>query len=191
MDNDLSIVEFQPRRRLDFETADLVETSESDIGQPFIEGNQTNLIVPLLSIPNDLIPKLGMEFNTEMAAKKYYEAYAKAIGFGTRLSKGHKDKNSEIMLDRIFCCSHERKRPKDKRNVNVKCPCPETRCDCAAMMKISSRQTRKYRVVQFVPEHNHELSTPSNTHLFRSHRQMTVAHKVGVDMARSCGIPPK
>ncbi|XP_027169197.1 protein FAR-RED IMPAIRED RESPONSE 1-like [Coffea eugenioides] len=132
-----------------------------------------------------------MEFDTEVAAGNFYQKYAKTSGFGTRLSKGHKDKNSDMMLDRVFCCSHEGKRPKDKRNMVVKCPRAETRCDCGARMKISCRQAEKYRVVQFVAQHNHELSTPSKTHLFRSHRHMTMAHEAEIDMARSCGIAPK
>ena len=58
-------------------------------------------------------------------------------------------------------------------------------------MKINCRQARKYRVVQFVAQHNHELSTPSKTHIFRSHRHMTMAHEVEIDMARSCEIALK
>ena len=73
----------------------------------------------------------------------------------------------------------------------VKCPRPETRCDCGARMKINCRQAKKYRVVQFVAQHNHELSTPSKTHLFRFYRHMTMAHEAEIDMARSCEIAPK
>ncbi|KAL3520271.1 hypothetical protein ACH5RR_018420 [Cinchona calisaya] len=89
-----------------------------------------------------------MEFDTEAVAKEYYEAYAKVAGLGARLSKAHTDQNSWMLLDRVFCSSRERKRHKDKCNVNVKCPRPETRCECAGRMKISCRQNGKYHMVK-------------------------------------------
>ncbi|XP_027071125.2 protein FAR-RED IMPAIRED RESPONSE 1-like [Coffea arabica] len=191
MENDLPIHEVQSCRKLDFEDVDLQEINDNALPLCITDGNRRNQIFLPLAIPDDLVPKLDMEFDTEVAAKNFYQKYAKASGFGTRLSKGHKDKNSDLMLDRVFCCSREGKKPKDKRNMIVKCPRPETRCDCSARMKISCRQGEKYRVVQFVAEHNHELSTPSKTHLFRSHRHLTMAHEAEIYMARSCGITPK
>ncbi|XP_071935318.1 uncharacterized protein [Coffea arabica] len=182
MENDLPTHEVQSCRKLDFEGVDSQEINENALPLCITDGNQGNQIFLPLAIPNNLVPKLGMEFDTEVEARNFYQKYAKASGFGTRLSKGHKDKNSDMMLDRVFCCSREGKRPKDKRNMIVKCPRPETRCDCGAMMKISCRQAGKYRVVQFVAQHNHELSTPSKTHLFRSHRHMTMAHEAEIDM---------
>ncbi|XP_071928163.1 protein FAR1-RELATED SEQUENCE 5-like [Coffea arabica] len=169
----------------------LQEINDNALPLCITDSNQGNQIFLHLAIPDDLVPKLGMEFDTEVAARNFYQKYAKASGFGTRLSKGRKDKNSDMMLDRVFCCSREGKRPRDKCNMILKCPRPETRCDCGARMKISCRQAEKYYVVQFVTEHNHELSTLSKTHLFKSHRHMIIAHEAETDMARSCRIAPK
>ncbi|XP_027067533.1 protein FAR1-RELATED SEQUENCE 5-like [Coffea arabica] len=191
MENDLPIHEIQSCCKLDFEDVDLEEINDNALPLCITDGSQGNQNFLPLAIPDELILKFGMEFDIEVATRYFYQKYAKASGFGTRLSKGHKDKNSDMMLDKVFCCSREGKRPKDKRNMSVKCPHPETRCDCSARMKINCRQAGKYRVVQFIAEHNHELSTPSKTHLFKSHKHMTIAHKAEIEMARICGIAPK
>ena len=142
------------------------------------------------SIPKEEIPQVGMEFDSEEAAGQFYLAYAKKVGFGTRKSKLHKDKNGKI-IDRTFCCSAEGKRGADKRDVNVKIHRSETRFGCLAKMKISCSKSEKYRVIEFIPEHNHYLCSPHKTHLFRAHRRIHEAHVIEIDMANSVGIAPK
>ncbi|BBN70320.1 Far-red impaired responsive family protein [Prunus dulcis] len=83
------------------------------------------------------------------------------------------------------------KREIDKRVSNVKYHRAETRCGCLARMKISCHLNDKYRVIEFVSEHNHVTTSPSKTHLFRSHRKITLAQIAEVDMADSSGIAPK
>ena len=92
-----------------------------------------------------MIPKLGIEFETEQDAYDFYNSYARVVGFSIRRSKGHKgDKDgSRKWLDRVFCCSCEGIRENDKRDDNVKCHRPETRCGCRAKMKISCRYSEK------------------------------------------------
>ncbi|KAI5356047.1 hypothetical protein L3X38_008942 [Prunus dulcis] len=85
----------------------------------------------------------------------------------------------------------EGKREIDKRVSNVKSHRAETRCGCLARMKISCQLNDKYCVIEFVSEHNHVTTSPSKTHLFRSHRKITLAQIAEVDMADSSGIAPK
>ncbi|XP_061999146.1 protein FAR1-RELATED SEQUENCE 2-like [Rosa rugosa] len=51
--------------------------------------------------------------------------------------------------------------------------------------------SRKYSVVEFVADHTHVTSTPSKTHLFRSHGKISLAQIVQADMAYDSGINPK
>ncbi|KAL7229943.1 hypothetical protein ACSBR2_008482 [Camellia fascicularis] len=53
------------------------------------------------------------------------------------------------------------------------------------------RVIEKYRVVEFVAEHNHNTCTPRKTHLCRSHRNITRAQATEVDMAHYSSIAPK
>ena len=86
-----------------------------------------------------MISKLGIEFETEQDAYDFYNSHVHVVGFGIRRSKGHKgDKDgSRKWLDRVFYCFCECIRGNDKRDDNMKCHHPETRCGCLVEMKIS------------------------------------------------------
>ncbi|KAL3523105.1 hypothetical protein ACH5RR_015939 [Cinchona calisaya] len=66
-----------------------------------------------------------------------------------------------------------------------------TRFGCLAKMKVNSRKTGKFRVIQFVPEHNHYLASPNKIHLHGSNRNVTSTSATDIEMANSVGIPPK
>ena len=74
------------------------------------------------NVEEEVIPKLGIEFEIEQDAYDFYNSYARVFGFSIRRSKGHKgDKDgSRKWLDRVFFCSCEGIRGNDKRDDNVK-----------------------------------------------------------------------
>ncbi|XP_042410194.1 protein FAR1-RELATED SEQUENCE 4-like [Zingiber officinale] len=144
-----------------------------------------------LNIETDLdIPQLGLEFETEEDAYQFYLAYSKKVGFGVRRGRIHKDESGKL-LDRVFYCCAQGKRGKDKRDLYVKASRDETRFGCEAKMKICNRKKSKFTVVQFVKEHNHYLSSPNKTHLYRSHRNISSSAAIQIEMASDVGIPPK
>ncbi|XP_027124120.1 protein FAR1-RELATED SEQUENCE 5-like [Coffea arabica] len=175
-------------RRLDFDKVDQITNDEVSTPPVLNVIKDINKIHTL--IPFDLIPKMGMEFESEEDAYNFYLAYAKEVGFGIKRSSFHKDSNGKLM-DRVFCCSAEGKREKDKRDLNVRAPRPETRFNCSAKMKVNSRQTGKFRICQLIIEHNHYLSSPNKSHLHRSHRKINSIHAAEIDMAYHVGIAPK
>ena len=123
-------------RRLDFDKVDQITNDEVSTPPVLNVIKDINKIHTL--IPFELIPKMGMEFESEEDAYNFYLAYAKEVGFGIKRSSFHKDSNGKLM-DRVFCCSAEGKRGKDKRDLNVRAPRPETRFNCSAKMKVNSR----------------------------------------------------
>ncbi|KAG0471874.1 hypothetical protein HPP92_016420 [Vanilla planifolia] len=127
-----------------------------------------------LSCPDEWVPKIDMEFETEKDAYDFYNRYAFEMGFSIRRSSRHLLRKGGEVKDRTFCCSREGIRGKDKRKENVQNPRYETRCNCNAKLKISLRNG-KYYVFQFIPEHNHELATRTQVHRLRSHRHITPA----------------
>ncbi|KAL3846337.1 hypothetical protein ACJIZ3_003740 [Penstemon smallii] len=142
-------------------------------------------------IPEDKIPRIGMEFDSEETAYQFYNEYARASGFSVRRSSVHKDCHQNI-IDRIFCCSCQGQRGYDKREVNFKSHRPETRTGCCAHMKINSRYTGKYTVVEFVADHNgHNLVSPHKVYFLRSHRTITTQQAIQLDNLDKSGIPPK
>ncbi|KAK8993539.1 hypothetical protein V6N11_033634 [Hibiscus sabdariffa] len=56
------------------------------------------------NMSNEIIPRVGMEFNTEQDVYDFYNKYAKEVGFSIRRHKGHKDQYG-LWLNRSFCCS--------------------------------------------------------------------------------------
>lgn len=91
---------------------------------------------------------------TEEAAYQFYNAYAYKLGFSVRGSKDHKDKRGRLVT-RIFCCSCEGKRGKDKRDGTIKSHRPETRFGCLARIKIKyCRETDLYYIAESTSVHN-------------------------------------
>ena len=55
--------------------------------------------------PEDMVPKIGMKFNTEQEAYDFYNSYAGDKGFSIRRSSSHNVKNTTTIKNRTFCCS--------------------------------------------------------------------------------------
>ena len=136
------------------------------------------------------MPFVGREFKDVDDAYEFYLTYSKRIGFGIRKSTKHLDKSGAI-LDRLFCCSAQGNRGKDKRDSYTKHSRPETRFGCNARLKVSRREGGMCKVVDFVSEHNHPLASPNKSHLHRCHR--TILPSIGMQIEMSCdvGITPK
>ena len=140
-------IDNQSVRKLNFEDEDSPMTVEQP--EPIsIDGNDKIHA----NIEEEVILKLGIRIETEQDAYDFYNSYARVVGFNIRRSKGHKgDKDgSRKWLDRVFCCSSQSILGNDKKDDNVKCHRPKTRCGCLVEMKISCRCNEKYCVVKFV-----------------------------------------
>ena len=74
------------------------------------------------NVEEEVILKLGIEFETKQDAYDFYNSYASVVGFSIRQSKGHMgDKDcSRKWLDSIFFGSCKGIRGNDKRDNNVK-----------------------------------------------------------------------
>ncbi|KAI3940962.1 hypothetical protein MKW92_033440, partial [Papaver armeniacum] len=70
-------------------------------------------------MPEEIIPLLGMEFETEEEAYNFYNNYAFNYGFSVRKSKAHRYSDGKVG-DRILVCSAEGKRGTDRRDACIK-----------------------------------------------------------------------
>ncbi|KAL6508683.1 hypothetical protein OROGR_023394 [Orobanche gracilis] len=174
---------------VDLNDVDMNEEDEHE--QRNVESIEGDNLKGNSSVSDEFVPKLGMEFKTEKDAYDFYLKYSKEFGFGIRWGKSHKNKITKKLLDRIFCCSAEGQKGKDKRNVNVKTPRAETRFGCKAEMKVKVRGDGSCSVIRFIKEHNHCLSSPNKVHLFRAHRQISEVEATQIENANSVGIKNK
>lgn len=142
----------------------------------------------------DLEPYDGMEFESEEAAKAFYNSYARRIGFSTRVSSSRRSRKDGAIIQRSFVCAKEgfrnlnEKRTKDRE---IKRPRMITRVGCKAMLSVKIKDSGKWVVSGFVKEHNHELVPPDQVHCLRSHRQISGPAKTLIDTLQAAGLGPR
>lgn len=143
----------------------------------------------------DLEPYEGMEFESEEAAKGFYNSYARRIGFSTRVSSSRRSRRDGAIIQRSFVCAKEgfrnlnEKRTKDRE---IKRPRTITRVGCKAMLSVKIQESSgKWVVSGFVKEHNHELVPPDQVHCLRSHRQISGPAKTLIDTLQAAGLGPR
>lgn len=107
-------------------------------------------------------PFVGMEFESEEAAKVFYMAYASRVGFSVRISKSRRSRNDESIIMRRFVCSkegfHHKKQTdtgKRKRKRAI------IREGCHAMIEVSQKYYGRWVVIKLIKEHNHAVAAPS------------------------------
>lgn len=112
----------------------------------------------------NVTPRLGLEFDNLEEAWQYWVSYGNNAGFGVRKQSCSKSKkDGSITSYKYVCCKEGARRP-DKRDTKRSKPRPEKRTGCIARMAVS-RTNGKYRIVDFVDEHNHPLHLPETVNL--------------------------
>ncbi|GJN32737.1 hypothetical protein PR202_gb21260 [Eleusine coracana subsp. coracana] len=119
------------------------------------------------SCDENMVPKINMLFDGENDAYDFYNAYAEKVGFFVRRSTLWTT-TKNIITRRTLVCSREGFREKKKGAKEVKCPRPETRIGCPASMTIRLTANGKYRLTEFVPNHNHQLASVSTIHMLKA-----------------------
>ncbi|XP_058785000.1 protein FAR1-RELATED SEQUENCE 5-like [Vicia villosa] len=137
-------------------------------------------------------PHLGMEFLSEAEAYEFYNKYSKGFGFGIRREYSNKSRIDGVLTSRRFTCFKEGARVIDKRRNPTGEPRAETRTGCLARMVISlDRKIEKYKVVDFVAQHNHPLLPQEYVHMIRSHRHISEAQASQIILGEESGLRPK
>lgn len=98
-------------------------------------------------------PAVGMEFETYDDAYNYYICYAKEAGFRVRVKNSWFKRNSREKYGAVLCCSSQGfKRIKDVNRLRK-----ETRTGCPAMIRMRLVDSKRWRVLEVILEHNHLL----------------------------------
>ncbi|KAK3014330.1 hypothetical protein RJ639_008923 [Escallonia herrerae] len=136
-----------------------------------------------------LDPYEGMEFDSEQAARIFYNSYARRTGFSTRVSVYQRSRRDGSIICRQVVCSREGFRceggeNKSKRQRTV------TRVGCKARMTVKKQSSGKWAVTKLVKEHNHELVPPDKVHCLRSHRHVSGPARSLIDTLQAAGMGP-
>ncbi|KAJ0096937.1 hypothetical protein Patl1_29335 [Pistacia atlantica] len=156
-----------------------------------------SLPLPQPQTDSNLEPFEGMQFESEEAAKAFYNSYARRVGFSTRVSMSRRSRRDGAIIQRSFVCAKEgfrvdKDKDKDKAgsDARVKRPRAETRVGCKAMLVVKIQDSGRWIVSSFVKDHNHDLVPPDKVHCLRSHRHVSGSAKSLIDTLQGAGIGP-
>ncbi|KAF7819476.1 protein FAR1-RELATED SEQUENCE 5-like [Senna tora] len=134
-----------------------------------------------------VVPKIGIEFNSEDHAYKCYSRYAVLQGFSIRKDFVNKSRVNGAVVSRRYTCHRQGYRP-NKHNANLRKSQQETRTGCLAHMTIARQPNGKFQVTHFETEHNHEFVTPCTAHTLPSQRRLSFAQAVESNVANDSGL---
>ncbi|XP_004290122.1 PREDICTED: protein FAR1-RELATED SEQUENCE 1 [Fragaria vesca subsp. vesca] len=107
-------------------------------------------------------PYVGMEFDSEEDAKKFYIEYARRVGFSVRVMQRRRGIDGTTLARRLGCNkqgfspNHKGKLGHEKR------PRLSAREGCNATILVKMDKSGKWVVTRFVKDHNHPLIVTAN-----------------------------
>ncbi|XP_059305041.1 protein FAR1-RELATED SEQUENCE 3-like isoform X1 [Lycium ferocissimum] len=103
-------------------------------------------------------PFIGMEFESEDAAKEFYDDYARRVGFIMRIDQCRRSEVDKRILSRRLSCNKQGYYVKVKNHYGPpRKTRTSTREGCKAMMLVKVNKSDKWVVTRFVKEHTHPL----------------------------------
>ncbi|XP_022143587.1 protein FAR1-RELATED SEQUENCE 5-like isoform X2 [Momordica charantia] len=110
-----------------------------------------------------LEPYVGMEFDSEDAARKFYVEYARQMGFVVRIMQRRRSGIDGRTLARRLGCNKQGFSP-NHRGIygSDKKSRPSAREGCKATILVKMEKSGKWVVTRFVKDHNHPLVACSN-----------------------------
>lgn len=161
-----------------------------DFNDDLVEGSNSARAPDFYEDPN-LEPFEGMEFDSEQAARIFYNSYARRIGFSTRVSVYQRSRRDGSIICRQIVCSREGFRRRDYAGENrSKRQRTVTRVGCKAQMTVKKQTSGKWAVSKLAKEHNHELVPPEKVHCLRSHRHVSGSARSLIDTLQAAGMGP-
>ncbi|PON65943.1 FHY3/FAR1 family [Trema orientale] len=105
-----------------------------------------------------LEPYLGMEFDSEEAAKEFYDEYARRLGFVMRIDQCRRSEVDKRILSRRLSCNKQGFSVKARDEVgHVRKQRSRSREGCKAMVLVKVTKSGKWAVTRFVKDHTHPL----------------------------------
>lgn len=103
-------------------------------------------------------PYEGMMFESEEAAKVFYDEYARRVGFFTRIVSSRKSERDGSIISRRLACNKEGFNVNRQKSGQVRIRKRESiREGCKAMILVKREKPGRWTVTKFVREHNHPL----------------------------------
>lgn len=103
-------------------------------------------------------PCVGMVFQSEQAAKAFYDEYARRVGFFTRIISSRKSERDGSIVSQRLACNKEGFNQNRQRSGRVRIRKRDSiREGCKAMIMVKREMPGRWVVTKFEREHNHLL----------------------------------
>ena len=122
-----------------------------------------------MDVNADLNLRAGMEFDTLEDECKFWVKYGRQVGFDVRKHYINKSKNDGKVTSRGFVCAKQGIQGKEKEDMIRTCNRDDTRTNCPVRLYVSLvQESRKFKVSDFVREHNHTFHLSETLYMMRS-----------------------
>ncbi|KAE9444709.1 hypothetical protein C3L33_23393, partial [Rhododendron williamsianum] len=111
-------------------------------------------------------PKVGMIFDTQDEAYRYYSRYAQQMGFVVARRNLRKGKDGNVRHVCFECNRGGKAMVKTSNPVKLR---PQTKCGCRARLNLSTNPDGKWKINRVALEHNHENS-PGKAKFHKNYR---------------------
>ena len=130
----------------------------------------------------NLNPRVGMEFNTLEDAWEFWVKYRRQMGFDVRKYYINKSKNDGKVTSRGLVYAKQGIRGIEEKDIILTHNQDDTRTNCPLRLYVSlMRETGKYKVDNFVGEHNHTLDLSKTVYMMRSQQKILEVHAGLID----------
>ncbi|KAL6518769.1 hypothetical protein OROHE_017522 [Orobanche hederae] len=164
-----------------------MDTHVSTYGDPSIASSESCPVIKD-EAGEYIVPKLGVEFESEDHAYKCYNKFALMEGFSIRKDFVNRSKVTGLVVSRRYTC-HRQGYVSIKRDVNANRTRKETRTGCLAHLTITRQSNGRYRVIHFETRHNHDFVTPLTAHLLPSQKRISFVEAIEADNPVPAGVP--
>ncbi|KAL0419414.1 UNVERIFIED_CONTAM: protein FAR1-RELATED SEQUENCE 5 [Sesamum radiatum] len=107
-------------------------------------------------------PYVGMEFESEDDAKRFYNDYARKVGFVMRIMQRRRSEVDGKTLARRLGCNKQGVSPSQGKVGQEKKAQPNAREGCKATILFKLEKSGKWVVTRFIKEHNHPLNVSAH-----------------------------
>ena len=140
----------------------------------------------------DLSPRVGMEFDTLEDAWEFWLKYGRQMGFDVRKHYLNKSKKDGKITSRGFVYAKQGIRGPKKEDMIRTRNRDDTRTNCPVKLYVSLvREAEKYKVTNFIEEHNHTLLLLETVYMMRSQRKISEVHVGLIELASPSRINQK
>ena len=131
-----------------------------------------------------IIPKVGMNFESEDKAYEMYNTYAGQVGFSIRKSQIKRRIDKTISQKHMVCSSQGHQKNESSKGTT------RTGCNARVQFSVSTSREGVWTVQKVVFDHNHYLASPNKRQKLRSQRSVQEADRKLIAKIREAGMKP-